>query len=98
MITTVIFGLSNYKISSKGVMTIAGMLQINNTLQHIDLEYNKFSSDDLIQILVTIKDNTTLRVMGVESELQQKPVKRQLSCLHYLIKEEEIHSKWTCFI
>ena len=74
-----ILGLSNCTISSKGVMTIAGMLQINNTLQDIDLEYNKFSSDDLIQTLVTIKDNTTLRVISVESKLQQKPVKRQLA-------------------
>ena len=61
-------------------MTIAGMLQINNTLQDIDLEYNKFSSDDLIQILVTIKDNTTLRVIYISGVQVTAETSQKAAC------------------
>ena len=55
------------------------MLQVNSTLQIVDLEKNAFSSDDLIQVLVTMKTNTTLRVIHIESKLLQEPVKEQLA-------------------
>ena len=71
--------LYNCKISSKGVLTIAEMLCVNNTLQYIDLQQNSFSDDDLIQFLVTIKSNTTLAIMEVNTDLLQKNVNKQLA-------------------
>ena len=77
--TVLCLGLVSCSISSKGVLTIGGMLQVNSTLEFVGLEYNEFSSDDLLQVLVTMKSNTTLRLMMIESELIQKPVKEQLA-------------------
>ena len=41
------------------------MLQVNNTFQFIDLFGFKFSSDDVIQVLQTMKSNSTLTIMNV---------------------------------
>ena len=64
------------------------MLQVNSTLQYIILDYNNFSSDDLIQVLVIMKSNTTLRLMDVSSRLLQEPVKKQLEIFN---KKEDMH-------
>ena len=61
-------------IRSKGIFIIAEMLLINKTLKVIDLRSNYFSSDNLIQALVTMKSNTTLSSMHVDSELVQEKV------------------------
>ena len=75
----IILDLGDCNISSKGVLTIAEMLQVNNTLQWIGLAGNKFSADDLIQVLMIIKNNTTLVMMAVDNELLlQEQVKKQL--------------------
>ena len=86
--SVIILNLDNCHISSKGVITIAGMLQVNNTLQYIILDYNNFSSDDLIQVLVIMKSNTTLRLTDVSSKLLQEPVKKQLEIFN---KKEDMH-------
>ena len=70
--------LGDCNISSKGILTIAEMLCVNNTLQWIELQQNKFSDDDLIQVLVTMKSNTTLIIMAVDTNLE-KSVKKQLA-------------------
>ena len=74
--------LYNCKISSKGILTIAEMLCVNNTLQCIDLQENSFSNNDLIQFLVTIESNTTLKVVEVDTNLLQKNVNKQLAKLN----------------
>ena len=43
------------------------------------LEENAFSSDDLIQVLMIMKSNTTLSLMAIDHKLLQKPVKEQLA-------------------
>ena len=77
--SVIVLDLPNCGISSKGVIAIAGMLQVNNTLKFIDLEDNKFSSDDLVEVLVIMKNNTTLRVIVVNNKLLQEPVKKKLA-------------------
>ena len=78
-ISILFLNLDDCKISSKGILTIAEMLCVNNTLQLIDLQENSFSDDDLIQFLVTIKSNTTLTALDVDSGLLKKNVNKQLS-------------------
>ena len=55
------------------------MMQVNNTLQFINLHGNNCSSDDLIQVLQTMKSNTTLTILNVHPKLQQEQTKKQLA-------------------
>ena len=75
----IVLKLMHCNISSKGILTIAEMLCVNNTLQHIDLQENNFSDNDLIRVLMTIKSNTTLTCMVVDEDLEKKSVNKQLA-------------------
>ena len=66
--------LYDCNICSKGIFIIAKMLLVNKTLKVIDLRENNFSSDDVIHALMTMKSNTTLLSMHVNSELIQEKV------------------------
>ena len=55
------------------------MLQVYNTLKFIDLFGKKFSSDDVIQVLQTMKSNTALPILNVDPKLQQEQTKKQLA-------------------
>ena len=76
--SVIILELSNCNISSKGILTIAEMLCYNNTLQHINLECNKFAIEAFVKLLKIVKSNTTLRMMKVESSVYNKQIKQQL--------------------
>ena len=70
--------LRNCSISSKGLLTIAKMLQTNNVLEWIGLEKNSFSSDDLKIALQEMTNNTSLLLMEVDSSLIDNNVKALL--------------------
>ena len=76
--SVIILELSNCNISSKGILAIAEMLCYNNTLQHINLECNKFAIEAFVKLLKIVKSNTTLRMMKVESSVYNKQIKQQL--------------------
>ena len=73
-----ILELKSCKVSSKGVLAIAEMLIVNDTLEWLNLKRNCFTSDDLSQVLTRIKGNTSIRLMEVDESLEQD-VKLQLT-------------------
>ena len=64
-----ILELRNCRISSQGLLTIAEMLTVNDTLEWLNLRVNDFTSYDLSQALTVIKGNTSLRFMEVDESL-----------------------------
>lgn len=58
-----ILELRDCRISSRGLLTIAEMLTVNDTLEWLNLRANDFKSYDLSQVLTVIKRNTSLRLM-----------------------------------
>ena len=70
--------LSNCEISSKGILAIAEMLTVNDTLEWLNLTKNCFTSSDLLQVLTTIKANTSLRLMEVDDSLIDQDINMQL--------------------
>ena len=78
--TLAILSLSYCDISSAGILAIAEMLKINDNLVTIHLEGNTFSCNDLLQVLVKIKNNITLSFMVIDVSLQKLDVvKNQLA-------------------
>ena len=76
----VILSLNNCDISSEGILAIGEMLCINNKIEIIQLLNNRFSCDDLVQVLVKLENNSTLTYMLVDASLQKlQMVKRQLT-------------------
>ena len=64
------------------------MLQVNNTFQFIDLFGFKFSSDDIIQVLQTMKSNSPLTIMNVVLSYGRNKLK---SSLHDFNKNKNIN-------
>ena len=76
----VILSLNHCDISSEGILAIGDMLCINNMIEIIHLQDNRFSCDDLVQVLVKLENNFTLTFMLVDESLQKlQLVKRQLA-------------------
>ena len=76
----VILSLNHCDISSEGILAIGEMLCINSKIEIIQLLNNRFSCDDLVQILAKLENNSTLTFMLVDASLQKlQPVTRQLT-------------------
>jgi len=71
----IILQLRNCCITSKGLITIAKMLQTNNVLEWINLERNSFSSNDLKLALHEMTNNTSLVFLEVDWSLIDKEFK-----------------------
>ena len=74
-----ILELCDCEISSKGILAIAEMLTVNDTLEWLNLKKNCFTSRDLLQVLTTIKANTSLRLMEVDDSLIDQDITLQLT-------------------
>ena len=77
-----ILELKECGISSQGLLAIADMLTVNDTLELINLTANDFTSFDLSQVLTIIKRNTSLRLMEVSESLINKDINLQLAELN----------------
>ena len=75
----VILSLNHCDISSEGILAMGEMLYHNNTIEIIHLQSNKYSFDDLTQVLVKLENNNTLDFLIVDALFQKlQPIKRQL--------------------
>ena len=77
-----ILELRNCRISLQGLLAIAEMLTVNDTLEWLNLRVNDFTSYDLSQALTVIKGNTSLRFMEVDESLINKDINMQLAELN----------------
>ena len=71
--------LNHCDISPEGILAMGEMLYRNNTIEIIHLQSNKYSFDDLTQVLVKLENNNTLDFLIVDALFQKlQPIKRQL--------------------